>query len=206
MRRSYVITDFFYNLVYAVKRNRIAVLIYALSCAVFLVIGIAVGVKIAEKSDYFLQNRAVIFVYLRGETGGAAFFFTDLLLSLLYAVFCAALFFTKATAALSIAPCLYKSYALGMQVSVVIGIFSVPSFPMLFIFFIPINIIQIGVYCVLSYKCLTFSNLCGKFMPSKPDIKVYVKSCVPFVVIIAAGSLLKVIAVAFFGSALIGVV
>ncbi len=206
MRRSYVISDFFYNLVHVVKRNRVAVLIYALSCAVFLVIGIAVGAKIAEKSEYFQQNRAVLFAYLRGDTGGAAFFFLDLLLSLLYALFCAALFFNKAAAVLSIAPCLYKSYALGLHVSVVVGVFSAPAFTMLFIFYVPISLIQICVYCLLSYKCLSFSSLCGRCMPSKPDIIVYIKSCLPFFIIVAAGSLLKVIAVAFFGSALIGVV
>ncbi|MCH5160516.1 MAG: hypothetical protein J1G04_00645 [Clostridiales bacterium] len=206
MRRSYVISDYFYNLVYKIRRNRVAVIVYALSCAVFLVIGIAVGVKIAEKSDYFLQNRAPIFIYLRGESGGATFFFIDMLLSLLYAVFCAALFFTKATAVLSFAPCLYKSYALGLHVSVIIGVFSVPALPMLFIFFVPITLIQICIYCILSYRCLAFSALCGRCMPSKPDIKVYAKSCIPFLLVVAVGSLLKVIAVAFFGSALIGVV
>lgn len=206
MRRIFVISDWFYRLTHSLKRNRTAVLIYALISLLFLIIGIAIGVNIGDKTDYILRNGSPLFRYLRGSSGIAAFFFLELLSTTVYGVFALSLFFKRPLSFLSIAPCMYKSYSLGMHVSVVVAVFSAPSLPMLFVFFVPINIIEIAIMCMLSYKCLAFAALNCGCSPSKPDIKAYYSSAVPYFFAIVICTVIKIMSVALFGSALIGVV
>ncbi|MCH5163002.1 MAG: hypothetical protein J1G38_05890 [Clostridiales bacterium] len=206
MRRTFVISDWFYRLTHAVKRNRAAVVIYALVFLLFLIIGIAVGVNIGDKTAYIMRNRSPVFAYLRGSSGFAAFFFLELLSTSVYCLFALGLFFKRPLSFLSIAPCMYKSYSLGMQVSVIVILFSAPSLPMLFVFFVPISIIEIAILCMLSFKCIAFAALNGRCSPSKPDIKAYFYSATPYFIAIAVCTFIKVMTVALFGSALIGVI
>ncbi len=206
MRRIYVISDWFYRLVHSVKRNRTALVIYALISLLFLIIGIAVGVNIGNKTEYVLRNRSPLFSFLRGDSGVAAFFFLELLSTAVYCVFSLTLFFKRPLSFLSIAPCMYKSYSLGMQTSVTIAVFSASSLPMLFVFYVPVCIVEISVTCIMSYKCMAFAALNGRCMPSRPDIKEYYFSAWPYFFVIAGCTLLKAMSVALFGSALIGVV
>ncbi len=206
MRRIYVISDWFYRLTHTIKRNRPALVIYALISLLFLIIGIAVGVNVSDKTDYVLRNRSPLFSFLRGDSGVAAFFFIELITTTVYCLFALTLFFKRPLSFLSIAPCMYKSYSLGMQVSVTIAVFSASSLPMLFVFFVPMCIIEICVTCIMSYKCLAFAALNGRCSPSRPDIKEYYASAIPYFFVIAGCTLFKVMSVALFGSALIGVV
>ena len=206
MRRIFVISDWFYRLSHSLKRNRTAVLIYALISLLFLIIGIAIGVNIGDKTDYILRNRSPIFAFLRGSSGVAAFFFLEFLSTSVYCVFTITLFFKRPLSFFSIAPCMYKSYTLGIHVSVIVGVFSAPALPMLFVFFVPINIIEIGILCMLSYKCLAFAALNGRCSPSKPDVKAYFASTIPYFIAVGVCTFIKVLTVALFGSSLIGVV
>lgn len=206
MRRSYVISDLFFRFTHCFKRNVTSVLVYSLFAAVFLVIGIAVGVKIDDKTEYVLRNGAVVFRFLRGDINVVVFFFYDAALSLLYCAFSCSMFFTRALSYLSFAPFMYKSYALGLRVSAIAVVFSGSSVPMLLVFYIPACLVDIAICCMLSFKCRSFRYECGKGMPSKPDIKFYYSSCVPFFIATAACSLIKAFSAALFGSALIGVI
>lgn len=188
------------------KRNRVAVLIYALLCLLFLVIGVAIGVNMTDKCGYALKNSATIFVFLRGDRGAFTFFIIDALLSLLYALFAASMFFFKVMPVLSVAPCLYKSYSLGMHVSVIIAVYSASSLPMLFVLYIPACIISIAILCILSRKCFEFSGINGKCSPSKTDIAAYYRSLLPYGFVLIGCSLVITVTVTLFGSALIGVI
>lgn len=206
MRRSFVISDFFYRLNHVIKRNRLAVIVYTLSSLLFLIIGIAVGINIGDKTEYVLRNSAVIFGFLRGDKGTIAFFFIDFTLTAVYGLFAASMFFHKAAAFLSLAPCFYRSYELGLQSCVILTVFSAPSIPMLFVLFIPVCLVEIFIICMLSYKSFALAALgCGR-APSSVDIKVHYKSTLPFFIAIAVCTLVKVVTVSLFGSALIGVV
>ena len=206
MRRTFAISDWFFMLSHRFKRNRVAVLIYALLCLLFLVIGIAIGVNISDKAGYALKNGAVIFAFLRGERSAFTYFLIDALLTLLYALFAASMFFFKVMPFLSVAPCLYKAYSLGMQSSIIIIVYSASSLPMLFVLFIPAHVVSIIVLCILSRKCFEFSAINGRCSPSRADIAAYYKSLIPYALIIIACSLVTTVTVTLFGSALIGVI
>ncbi len=206
MRRTYVISDFFYRLFHAVKRNRGAVIVYALCSVVFVVIGVAIGVNVADKTEYALRNGAPVFSFLRGDSGAAAFFFIELLFSVLYAALASGMFFARPLTLLSFAPCMYRSYTLGMHVCIIVGVYSASALPMLFVFFVPAVIVEIAVYCILSFNCRRFCSENYKCSPSKIDIKEYYKSLLPYAVILAATCLIKTFSVVLFGSALIGVI
>ena len=60
----YAVSDWFNMLGRRIKRNRVAVILYALSCLLFAVIGIAVGVNMNDKLSYVLKNSAGIFIFL----------------------------------------------------------------------------------------------------------------------------------------------
>ena len=206
MRRLYVISDKFYRLSHSLKRNRSAVVIYSLTALLFLVIGIAIGVTVADKTEYALRNGAPIFRYLRGDSGAFAFFLLTFFFSLLYGAFAASTFYFKATAFLSAAPYLYSSYALGMYSSVILGIYSASALPMLFVLYIPMSIVEIVVYCMLSYKCFAFAALNGRCAPTWSDIKQYYKELLPFYITLAISALVKAVTLALFGSALVGII
>ncbi len=205
MRRSFVISDWFYRLSHILKRNRVAVIIYSLTALLFLIIGIVVGAHIDDKTDYILRNSTPIFSFLRGDSGVISFLFIDLLITTVYCVFTLSMFFHRAVTFLSLAPCIYRSYVLGMQTCVILAVFSVPAIPFLFVFFVPVSIIEVVVICMLSFKCFRFaSNV--RCSPSMPDIKEYFRSSVPFFIVIVICTLLKALTAALFGSALIGVI
>lgn len=206
MKRSFVISDWFYRFSHSLRRNKFAVLLYALLCLLFTVVGIAVGANISEKTEYVLRNSGAIFKFLRGESGIFAYFFLELLLSAVYCGFASSVFFNRATTFLSLAPSAYRSYVLGMNVSVIIAVFSVSAVPMLLVVYIPACIVDIVVLCMLSYRCFAFATLnrCG--MPSKPDLKEYYKCVVSYFFVPAAVLIIKAIALSLFGSALIGIV
>ena len=206
MRRTYVISDWFYRLSHTLKRNRPAVLIYALLCLLFLVVGIAVGASMSDKTEYVLKNGAGIFVFLRGERGIFAFFFTDFLLSGVYCIFAASMFFTRVTVFLSVVPCAYRSYVLGKTTSVIIVVFSVSSLPMLFVAFIPVCIVEIVILCMISFKCFTFTALNRRCSPCGADIKCYYKGLISYIIVLAVSTLIKCVTLILFGSALIGVI
>ncbi len=211
MRRNhhiavYAVTDWFGMLGKRIKRNRVAVAVYSLMCLLFLVIGIAVGVNMSDKTSYVLKNSAGIFMFLRGDSSAVGFLFTDLLLTLLYAVFCASMFFVKFLPVLSLAPCLYRAYSIGVQSSVVIAVFSASSLPMLFVLYIPIGVIEVAMLSMISRKCFEFVTDNRGCMPPKSDIVIYYKSYIPFLIIFAVCAVVKTLTVVLFGSALVGVV
>lgn len=206
MRRSYVISDSFYKLTHAFKRNRVPVAFYALISAAFIVIGVVVGVNMEDKSAYALSNGAVIFKFLRGDTGAVAFFFTDFFMSAIYASFTVILIYPRFLWVISVAPTLYKSYSLGLQVCVIVFVYSASALPMLFVLFVPACIVEITVFSMLSFRCRRFSIENCRCAPSKPDIKYYLKQAVPYYIAIAFCSLVKTITTVLFGAALIGIV
>ncbi len=206
MKRSFVISDWLYRLSHTIRRNRLAVILYALICLLFLVIGIAVGIGVSDKRVFILNNGAMIFKFLRGDMGIVAYFFLDLLLTSVYCIFCASMFFNRPLAFLSIVPCAYRSYVLGMNVSIIIVVYSVSAIPMLFVLFIPICLMEIAVLCLLSFRCFAFVSLNGGCYPSKADIREYYSCVLQYIMIIAVFTLVKALTLALFGSALIGIV
>ncbi|MCH5165763.1 MAG: hypothetical protein J1G01_05120 [Clostridiales bacterium] len=206
MKRTFAVSDLFYRLTHTIKRNRFSVLLYIAICLVFLVVGIAVGVNVTNKTDFVLRNNASIFRFLRGDIGIVTYFFLDLLMTCIYALFAASMFFYKALTFLSIMPCAYRSYILGMNVSIIIVVFSVSSIPMLFVLYVPICIIEIIVLCMLSFGCFRFYAMNGSCMPSKADIKFYYKNVLSVIIFLAVCTLVKAAMLALFGSALIGII
>ncbi len=87
MRRTYIISDWFFRLTHAVKRNRGSVIVYALLTLVFIIVGIAIGANVPDKVAYITMNRAPLFAYLRGDSGAAAFLFLELFICAVYAAF-----------------------------------------------------------------------------------------------------------------------
>lgn len=205
MKRSYAISDWFYRLSHIIRRNRFALLLYVLICVLFIVVGVAVGANISDKAEFALRNGAGIFVFLRGERGIFAFFFIDVLTTGVYCIFAASMFFVRVASFLSVAPCAYKSYVLGCNVTVIIGVYSVSAIPMLFVAFIPVCIVEIGVLCIISCKCFAFVSLNGRCSPSAIDIKEYYKALLPYLLIVVILILIKAVTLLLFGSALIGV-
>ena len=206
MKRSLVISDWFYSLSHTIKRNRVVTVVYALICLLFLVVGIAVGITVSDKIEYVTRNGAVIFKYLRGDIGIVTFFFFDFGLTVVYCLFAASMFFNKALAFLSLAPCAYRSYVLGMNTSIIIVVYSVSAIPMLFVLFVPMCIIEITLLCMLSFRCFKFNAMNGSCMPSKTDVIVYYKGTLQYIFVLAVCMLAKSITVVLFGSALIGIV
>lgn len=206
MRRLYVISDQFSRFAHILKRNRGTVLLYALLCTTFLVIGIAVGINIADKTEYALQNKGVIFLYLRGGCGIITFFFINVSITALYAAFCSTMFFTRVTVYLSVTPAVYKSYTIGLSTSVILVVFSASAIPMLFIFFVPISILETLILCVLSKKCFLFNALNGRCFPSKADLKQYYASNIGWYFALLVCIFVKTIFLGMFGSALIGII
>ena len=195
-----------YRLTHAFKRNKVTVGIYALLAVVFIVIGIVIGVNMEDKTAYALNNGAVIFKFLRGDSGAFAFFFTDFLLNTVYAVFAAIVIYPRFLWVISVAPTLYKSYSLGASVCVIVFVYSASALPMLFVLFVPICLIEIAVFSVLSFRSKCFSLEFGRGAPSKPDVKYYAKKTLPYIAVLAVCSLIKSITTVLFGSALIGIV
>lgn len=206
MKRSLAISDFFYRLSHTVRRNRFAVLIYILLCLLFLVVGIAVGANMNDKNAFALRNSAGIFMFLRGDRGIFAFFFIDFFMNGIYCAFAASMFFYKALTYLSLAPCLYRSYVLGMNVSIIIVVYSVSAVPMLFVAFVPVCLAEIVVLCLLSFRCFKFAALNRGCMPSKIDIREYYKGLLQYLFVVLVLCLIKAVTLALFGSALIGVI
>ncbi|MCH5350464.1 MAG: hypothetical protein J1F39_00650 [Clostridiales bacterium] len=206
MRRSYIISDSLYRLTHAFKRNKVTVGIYALFAAVFIVIGIVIGVNMEDKSAYALNNGAVIFKFLRGDTGAFAFFFTDFLLNTVYAAFAAIVIYPRFLWVISVAPMLYKSYSLGASVCVIVFVYSASALPMLFVLFVPMCIIEIAVFSALSFRSKCFSLEFGRGAPCKPDIKYYAKKTLPYIAVLVVCSIIKTVTVVLFGSALIGII
>lgn len=206
MRRTYVISDFFYRLSHTLKRNKFTVLLYALLCVLFLVVGVAVGANMSEKTDYVLRNGAAIFKFLRGDNGIVAFFFIDFLMGAIYCFFTVSMFFNRVTVFISLAPCAYRSYVLGVNTCVIIVVFSVSALPMLFVTFVPICIIEIVILCMLSYRCFCFTALNRRCFPTGADLKCYYKGLLTYLFALAVFTLIKAITLVLFGSALIGVI
>lgn len=206
MRRSFAVSDWFYRFSHSVRRNRFTVILYALICLLFLVVGITVGISVEDKGDFVARNSSVIFGFLRGDTGIFAFFFIDFAFATVYCLFAASMFFTRVTVFLSVAPCMYRSYVLGMNVSVIIAVFSVSALPMLFVLFIPACLIEIAIMCLLSKKCFEFNAGAGGCRPSKIDILQYYKSVLQYIFVLAVVILAKSITLALFGSGLVGIV
>lgn len=205
MRRTYVISDFFYRLSHSLKRNKISVLLYSLVCLLFLVVGVAVGAGVSDKAQYVVRNGAPIFKFLRGDSGIVAFFFTDFLLSSVYCIFAASMFINRVIVFISVAPCMYRSYVLGMNTCIIIAVFSVSSLPMLFVAFIPVCIVEIVILCMASYRCFCFTAVNYRCFPSSADIKHYYRGSTSYIMALAILSLIKAVTLALFGSALIGV-
>lgn len=206
MRRSFAISDWLYRLSHSMRRNRFALLLYGMLCLLFLVVGIAVGVNVSEKAEYVLRNNAVIFKFLRGDTGIVAFFFLEFVFAGIYILFSASVFFNRPLSFLSLAPCAYRSYVLGMNVSIIISVYSVSAVPMLLVLYIPACIVEVVVLCMVSYKCFTFVSINRCCLPSKPDLREYYKQLLSYIFATAVALLLKAITLALFGSALIGIV
>lgn len=210
MRRNhiavYAVSDWFNMLGKKVKRNRVAVVLYALSCLLFLVIGIAVGVNMPDKTSYVLKNSAGIFIFLRGDSTVVAFLFTDFFMTVLYAAFCASMFFFRFLPILSLAPCLYRAYTIGVQASVTIIVFSASALPMLFVLYIPIGLIEMTLFCIISRRCFEFSTMNGRCAPSPSDVCMYYKTFIPFLIAFAVCAIIKTLTLVLFGSALVGVV
>ena len=206
MKRSLAVSDWFYRLSHTVKRNKFAVAVYVLMCLLFLVVGIAVGAGMNDKTAFIIHNKSGVFLFLTGERGVFAFFFVDLLLSWVYCIFAASMFFFKALTYLSVASCIYRSYVLGLNTCIIIVVYSVSALPMLLVAFIPMCIAEIIILCMLSFGCFSFASLnrCG--MPSKYDIKIYYKGLIKYLIAVAVCVLIKTVTLALFGSALIGVV
>lgn len=191
---------------HTVKRNKFAVVVYALLCLLFLVVGIAVGAGMSDKVAFIIHNRSGIFRYLTGDRGIFAFFFFDLLLSVIYCLFAASMFFFKALAYLSVAPCIYRSYVLGTNTCIIIAVYSVSALPMLFVLFIPMCLAEILILCILSFGCFGFASLNRYGMPCKYDIKMYYKNIIRYLVAVAVCAIIKAVTLVLFGSALIGVI
>ncbi|MCM1367423.1 MAG: hypothetical protein NC184_01235 [Roseburia sp.] len=206
MRRSYIIADWFYRLSHVVRRNRFAVLLYVLCCLLFLVIGVAFGINFADKTAYVERNGAVIFCFLRGDVGIVSFFFIDVSLTLLYCVFGISMFVFRITTVFSLAPCIYRAYAIGMHTCVIISAYSASALPMIFVLFVPIELVVIAIMCMLSHRCFVFASLNGRCMPSRNDVREYYRSALPFAFVIVLLTLVKAFTVALFGSALIGII
>lgn len=206
MRRTYIISDRLYRLSHSIKRNRGAVTIYALMTLLFLVIGVAIGVTIGDKESYALGNGAPVFRFLRGDSGAVVFFALTALFSLVYGAFAASLFFFKVTSFLSIASCVYAAYSLGVYTCVLIGIYSASALPMLFVLFIPTCIVEIVIFCMLSYRCIAFASINVRCSPSPVDIKCYYKECLPYAAALVMSALVKAFTLALFGSALVGII
>ncbi|MCH5154736.1 MAG: hypothetical protein J1F71_05940 [Clostridiales bacterium] len=205
MKRTYVISDFFYRLSHTLRRNKSCVLLYAMVCLLFLVVGIAVGANMSEKTEYVLRNGAPIFKFLRGDNGIVAYFFLDFLLSCVYMLFAASMFFFRALTFVSVVPCAYRSYVLGVNTCILIVVFSVSALPMLFVTFVPVCIIEIVILCMVSFRCFSFSALNRRCTPSAPDIKLYYKGLLSYVFVLAIFGVIKAVTLVLFGSALIGV-
>lgn len=206
MKRSFAISDWFYRLSHNIKRNRFYVIIYSLLCLLFLVVGIAVGINVNDKVAFVLRNSAGIFRFLRDDIGIVTFFFLDLLFTCIYCLFAASMFFYKALTFLSIMPCLYKSYVLGMNASVIIVVFSVSSIPMLFVLYVPVCLIEIIILCMVSFRCFKFYAMNCGCSPSRVDVRYYYKELLQYIFIIVVCALIKAITLALFGSALIGII
>lgn len=206
MKRSISVSDFFYRISHTVRRNRFTVIIYALICVLFLVVGVAVGINIADKRTFILNNGAAIYGFLRGSSGIITFFFVELSLTVVYCLFAASMFFNRPLNFLSVVPCAYRSYVLGMNVSVIIVVYSVSALPMLFVLYIPTCIVEIAVLCFLSFRCFCFTALnCGG-SPSKADLREYYSAFIRYMFVIAVCVLVKAVTLALFGSALVGIV
>lgn len=205
MRRTYVISDWFYRLSHTVRRNRSCVLLYSLLCMLFLVVGVAVGANMSDKTEYVLRNGAAIFKFLRGDNGIVAYFFIDLMLSCVYCLFSASMFYFRALTFLSIVPCAYRAYVLGANTCIIIVVFSVSALPMLFVAFVPICIIEIVILCMVSFRCFNFWSLNRRCTPSLVDIRLYYKGLLSYIFALAVFTLIKAVTLVLFGSALIGV-
>ena len=205
MKRTYVISDFFYRLSHTLKRNKSYVLLYAMVCLLFLVVGVAVGANMSDKTEYVLRNGAPIFKFLRGDNGIVAYFFIDLLLSCVYCLFAASMFFFRALTFVSVVPCAYRSYVLGVNTCIIIVVFSVSALPMLFVTFVPVCIIEIAILCMISFRCFSFSALNRRCTPSGVDIKMYYKGLLSYIFVLVIFSVIKAVTLVLFGSALIGV-
>lgn len=205
MKRTYVISDWFYRLSHTVRRNKSYVLLYSLLCLLFVVVGVAVGANMSDKTEYVLRNGAPIFKFLRGDNGIVAFFFIDLMLSCVYCVFAASMFYFRALTFISLVPCAYRAYVLGANTCIIIVVFSVSALPMLFVAFVPICIIEITIMCMISFRCFYFSSLNRRCMPSIVDIKFYYKGLFSYIFALAVFTLIKALTLVLFGSALIGV-
>lgn len=206
MRRIYRISDYFYKLTYRLKRNRTAVVIYGLLCIVFLVIGIAVGVRVADKPDYILRNSAAILKFLRGDMGIIAFLFADYTVILIYGFFAASMFIIKPICFLSVAPAMYKAYMLGMQICVLVGVYTASAVPMLMVLYVPVCLAEIIVLCYVSARCFAFTSGCRHGAPAKIDIKLYYITFVPIVIVFGCLAIVKTLTLGLFGSALIGII
>lgn len=205
MKRAFVISDWFYRLSHTVRRNKSYVLLYSLLCLLFLVVGVAVGANMSDKTDYVLRNGAPIFKFLRGDIGIVAYFFIDLMLSFVYCLFSASMFYFRALTFLSLVPCAYRAYVLGANTCIIIVVFSVSALPMLFVAFVPVCIIEITILCMISFRCFYFSSLNRRCMPSIVDIKMYYKGLLSYLFVLAVFTLIKAVTLVLFGSALIGV-
>ncbi|MDE6029352.1 MAG: hypothetical protein K2F90_03425 [Clostridiales bacterium] len=205
MRRSYVISDWFYRLSHTVRRNRSCVLLYVLLCLLFVVVGVAVGANMSDKTEYVLRNDAPIFKFLRGDSGIVAFFFIDAMLSCVYCVFAASMFYFRALTFISLVPCAYRAYVLGANTCIIIVVFSASALPMLFVAFVPICIIEIVILCMTSFRCFYFSSLNRRCSPSIVDIKLYYKGLLSYLFAMVVFTLIKALTLVLFGSALIGV-
>ena len=206
MKRSYVISDWVYRITHSIKRNKTVVVLYALICVLFLVVGIAVGVGVSDKRIFILNNGAPIFKFLRGDIGIFTFFIFDFLLVGIYAVFSASVFFNKPLAFLSLVPCAYRAYVLGLNVSVIVVVYTVSALPMLFVLYIPINIIEIVVVCFASFGCFRFNALNCGCLPSKVDVKQYYITVLQYVIVLAGCVLVKTFTLGLFGSSLVGII
>lgn len=206
MKRTFVISDWFYKLSHTLRRNRPTVVLYTLVCLLFLVVGIAIGANMSDKTDYVLRNGAGIFMFLRGDRGIFAYFFTDYLLSCVYCIFAASMFFNRVIVFISVVPCAYRAYVLGMNTSIIIAVFSVSSLPMLFVTFVPVCIVEIVILCMVSFRCFGFAALNRRCSAAWVDIKHYYKGLLSYLFVLAIFVLIKSVTLALFGSALIGVI
>lgn len=205
MKRSLIISDWFYRAAHTVKRNRFYVIVYVLLCLLFLVVGIAVGVNVGDKTAYVLGNGAPIYKYLRGDGGIFSYFFIELLFSAIYCAIASSVFFFKPLALLSVVPCGYRTYVLGMNVSIIVSVYSVSALPMLFVLYVPLGIVEAAVMCVLSFRCFAFVDLNGGCLPSKADLKTYYLVTAQYFIIVAGCITVKSLTVVLFGSALVGI-
>ena len=206
MKRTFVISDWFNSLSHSVRRNRFNVILYALLCLLFLVVGIAVGITVPDKAEYICISNGVLFGFLRGESGVFGFFFADFFLSVAYFAFAASMFFNRPTTFLSLAPCAYRSYILGLNVSVTVVAYTVSAVPMLFVLFVPTCIIEIAMLCMLSYGCFYFRSLNAGCSPSKADLAQYYKKVLQYILALFVVAVVKSVTLLLFGAGLVGVV